>query len=50
MLKRIEVARTYGEFAILPVLGFVYRRHTDFKPRLCVLWLCWGISIGLGRR
>ncbi len=49
-MKRIEFATIYGQFLVLPSIGFLYRANTTYKPRLAIAWLFWGVSIGFGRK
>ena len=46
---RILLQRLEGQFLLLPSVGCVYRRFTQYSPRICIAWLFWGLSIGVGK-
>ena len=49
-MGRLEIATLIDQFYILPAIGEVTFYGAQYKPRLCVAWLKWGASFGLGRR
>ena len=46
---RISVCRHTNQFAFLPSIGILYRLRGEFRARIAVMWLFWGVSIGIVR-
>ena len=44
---RISVCRYKYQFCILPTIGILYKLCGMYSFRIAVMWLCWGISIGI---
>lgn len=51
-MRRISVGRFETQFAITPAIGII-KKTTGvyrYKYRISIIWLFWGISIGICRK
>lgn len=44
---RISVGRFDRQFCFLPTIGILHHLRGMYNTRIAVMWLCWGISIGI---
>lgn len=44
---RISGTRHKHQFCFLPTIGILYGLSGEYSVRIAVMWLSWGISIGI---
>ena len=46
-MRRVSVGRFDRQFCFLPTIGILHHLRGMYSTRIAVMWLCWGISIGI---
>lgn len=46
---RISASRHKHQFCFLPTIGILYRLNGMYSVRIAVMWLFWGVSIGIAK-
>lgn len=46
---RISVSRHKHQFCFLPTIGILYRLSGRYSVRIAVMWLFWGVSVGISK-
>ena len=46
---RISVSRHKHQFCLLPTIGILYRLSGRYSVRIAVMWLFWGVSVGIAK-
>ena len=44
---RINVAKFDRQLCLLPTIGILHHLRGVYSTRIAVMWLCWGISVGI---
>ena len=44
---RISTCKFERQFCFLPTIGILHHLRGMYSARIAVMWLCWGISIGI---
>lgn len=45
--RKIEAAKFDRQFCFLPTIGILHHLRGMYSARIAVMWLFWGISIGV---
>lgn len=46
---RISASRYKHQFVFLPTIGILYRLNGKYSVRIAVMWLFWGVSVGIAK-
>lgn len=46
---RILASRYKHQFCFLPTIGILYRLRGKYRVRIAVMWLFWGVSVGIAK-